>query len=393
LTARPDRCRPRIALGIEVAEPGGAENMVVQLGEALRDSGLDPVIASMESGWMTERAAQLGLPVRVFPQQRGLDPAWVPRFALWLRRERIALFHSHEFAMNVYGGAAARLVGIPTLATIHGRHWAGEARRRVIAYRVLHRLGMRIVVVAHDLGRFLAERMAIPRDWFEVVHNGIPLPEPIPPADRSQRRRAARAALGLPGDGALLIAVGSLFPVKDHDNLLRAFAGLAGARLAIAGEGGEESRLRRLAAELGVGPRVHFLGLRDDVERVLLASDVFVLTSRSEALPLAVLEAMAMGLPVVSTRVGGVPEVVTDGETGVLVPPANPAALAEALRGLLAAPERAASLARAAEARVRAEFSIAHMVERYLTLYAELSRGRIEAPRGRRGSPRGNGGT
>lgn len=375
-----DRTPPRIALGIEVAEPGGAENLVVMLGESLRDMGFAPVIACMESGWMTARAAEAGLPVVVLPQKPGLDPTWGLRFGRWLRHERIQLFHSHEFAMNVYGGAAARLVGVPTLATIHGRHWVGEARRRVIAYRVLRRLGMRIVAVAHDLASFLSERLSIPIDQIDVVRNGIPLPEPIPPSERPDRRRAAREGLGLPCTGPILVSVGSLFPVKDHANLLRAAAQLPEVHVAIAGEGGEESRLRELAAALEIRARVHFLGLRDDVNEVLLAGDVFVLPSRSEGLPLALLEAMAIGLPVVATRVGGVSEVVEDGQSGFLVPPANPSALAAAVRSAFNSPDRCASMAQLAESRVRAEYSIDRMVEQYLALYAALSRGRVAPP-------------
>ena len=139
-----------------------------------------------------------------------------------------------------------------------------------------------------------------------------------------------------------MVAVGNLYPVKDHATLLRALARLPAARVAIAGRGDQEEPLRRLAAELGLSDRVHLLGLRDDVETVFAAADVFVQPSLSEGLPLAVLEAMANGLPVVATRVGGIPEAVVDGKTGLLVPPGDPAALAAALAAVLDADDRGA---------------------------------------------------
>jgi glycosyltransferase involved in cell wall biosynthesis len=187
---------------------------------------------------------------------------------------------------------------------------------------------------------------------------------------KTRARAEARSALGLPADGALLVAVGNLYPVKDHATLLRAAARLDGARVAIAGRGGEEANLRRLAEELGLAPRLHLLGVRDDVERVLAAADVFVQCSRSEGLPLSLLEAMAASRPVVVTRVGGMPDAVLDGEAGCVVPPGDPAALAAAIAQLLADRDRAAALGRAARARAEAEFSVEAMLERYRALYA-----------------------
>ena len=360
----------RVALAIESSGPGGAENMVLALARALRERGDEPVLVSLRPGWMTERAEREGLPVWIVPQKPGLDLAWVPRFAARLRRERIGVLHAHEFAMNVYGGAAARLAGVRAVATIHGRQWVTARPRRALAYRVLHRLGMPVVAVSHDLAGFLAAGLGIAQSRIEVVHNGIEV-APLPDAGAAtELRRAARAALGVPAAGDLLVAVGNLYPVKDHATLVRALARTPEARVAIAGRGGEESALRELAAELGVSDRLHLLGLRDDVERVFAAGDVFVQPSRSEGLPLAVLEAMAAGLPVVASRVGGMPEAVRDGESGYLVPPAEPEVLADALRKVLEAPDRGLSLGRAGWERVRSDFSLDHMTARYRALYA-----------------------
>lgn len=153
---------------------------------------------------------------------------------------------------------------------------------------------------------------------------------------------------------------------------MRAVADLPDARVVIAGRGQEEENLLRLASELGITERVHLLGLRDDIERVLAAADVFVQPSLSEGLPLAILEAMAAGRPIVATRVGGVAEAVVHGETGLLIEPAAPEELTSVLKELLAAPERLEAMGKAARMRAEAEFSVRAMAERYAEIYGEL---------------------
>lgn len=358
----------RVVLALETSGPGGAENMVVQLATALSDLGHDAIVATMSEGWMTERARSAGLEVWVVPQRPGLDLAWVGQFARRLRREQVDVLHTHEFEMNAFGGTAAVLARVRTLSTIHGKHWIADRPRRALAYRVLQRAGVPIVAVSEDLAGFLSDRLRVPRDRVLLVHNGIPLPE----IGANHSRTDARTALGVPADGPLLVAVGNLYPVKDHATLLRAVAGLPGVRVAIAGRGDEEENLLRLARELGIAERVHLLGLRDDIDRVLAAADLFVQPSLSEGLPLAILEAMAAGCPVVATRVGGTEEAVIDGETGLLVAPAAPDELAAALEGLLATPSRLAAMAKAGRARAEADFSARAMAERYAAIYVAL---------------------
>jgi glycosyltransferase involved in cell wall biosynthesis len=364
----------RVVLAIECSEPGGAENLVVLMGDRLRAAGHDPFIVCHEEGWLTKRAAAFDLPVWIVPQKLGLDLAWPMRFAHRLRRERIELVHSHEFGMNVYASIAALLAGIPIVGTIHGRHRVAERQRRIAAYRLLRRCGLEIVVVSRDLAEFLSGKFGLPAEAFHVIHPGIPLDgAPDVPTDRIGRAKARRE-LGFPPDGALVVAVGSLFPVKDHATLLRAAASLPDVRIAIAGEGGEDAALRRLASELAITPRVHLLGQRDDVDRILRAADLFCQSSLSEGLPLAIIEAMAWGLPVVATRVGGVPELVQDGATGHLVPPGDSEALAAGIRRIHANPEEAARFGRAGMARARSHFSLGAMMDAYLTLYEHVSR-------------------
>jgi glycosyltransferase involved in cell wall biosynthesis len=366
----------RILVGLESSGPGGAENMVLSLATGLTDLGHQPVIVTDKAGWMTERAEAAGVPVWVETQHRFRELPWALRLARRMRRERIDIFHSHEFSMNVFGGGAAWLARVPHVVTIHGRRYVSDAPRRVRAYRLMRRMGVPIVAVSDDLRDYLAEGFGLQRENLERVHNGIALPTP-PPAESEQRRELrqnARAALGLPAFGPLLVCVGNLYPVKDHASLLRVLPMLPEAHLAIAGRGDEEDNLRTLAAELGVTERLHLLGLRDDIGTILASADVFVQPSRSEGLPLAVLEAMGHELPVVATAVGGIPEAIEDQKSGLLVAPGDSQALADALKQILDFPERAASLACGGRARAEAEFSVGTMVERYVELYKATGR-------------------
>ena len=178
--------RLRIVLALESSGPGGAENVVLLLAEALRAGGDEPIIASMRPGWMTERAEAGGFPVWIEPQKRGVDLGWVARFAGRLRRERIDILHTHDFAMNIFGGAAALLSRTPALSTIHGRHWVTERPRRIRAYRILRWLGIPIVAVSEDLASFLVEGLGLRGDQLRVIHNGIVLPDPVAEPDRAE---------------------------------------------------------------------------------------------------------------------------------------------------------------------------------------------------------------
>lgn len=361
----------RILVGLESSGPGGAENMVASLAAGLRARGHDASIITDQPGWMTDRAQAAGVPVWIETQAPGIDLKWIGRLARRMRTERIDVFHSHEFSMNVFGGAAALLARVPHLATIHGRHYVTESPRRVMAYRLLRRLGVPIVAVSADLRAFLAKGFGLDPSRLEIVANGIEVPAD-PTRLSGAIRDAARSRLGLPTQVPLLLCVGNLYPVKDHATLVRALSGLPGVHLAIAGRGDEEANLRRLAQELGLADRLHLLGLRDDVPALIDVADVFVQPSQSEGLPLAVLEAMGHGIPVVASRVGGIPEAIKEGESGLLVPPGDSAGFAGAIGKILRSSSLADALGKGGRARALAEFSFGTMVDRYLNRFGSI---------------------
>jgi glycosyltransferase involved in cell wall biosynthesis len=315
---------------------------------------------------MTERASALGIPFSVRSFRRGEQPLWCWRLARWLRREGIQVVHTHEFDMNAYAGLAAFMAGAANVATLHGSVWGLDLRRHRFAYRVLRRLGQRLVAVSTGLKELAAGRLGAP---VSVIHNGIPVMESA--STSAVEQAEARRRLGLPTDLPVVVAVGSLFPVKDHANLIRAMRRLEGAHVVIAGGGPEEPALRSLLRELGLEDRAHLLGVRKDVPAVLSSADVFVQSSLSEGLPLAVLEAMAAARPVVATRVGGIPEAVVDGETGYVVDPGDPELLAAAINKILARSDRGEALGRAGWERAKRHFSVAGMTDRYIDVYLD----------------------
>jgi glycosyltransferase involved in cell wall biosynthesis len=232
----------------------------------------------------------------------------------------------------------------------------------------------------------LAERMAhdigFPPERVRTIHNGVELARFTGRPSRAD----ARAALGLPSDAPVVGTLGRLVAVKDHATLLDAAARLSREGLnpfvIIAGDGPLRRDTEERAVALGIAPRIRLLGHRKDVETVLAALDVFVLSSRSEGLNNTILEAMAAGLPVVATRVGGADEMVIDGVTGLLVSPGSDEALAAALRRLLANAGQAAAMGRAGRARVERDFDLVKTVQKYERLYRTLAheRGCVDAP-------------
>jgi glycosyltransferase involved in cell wall biosynthesis len=302
------------------------------------------------TGWLGDRFRAAGFEPTTFELRRAIDLPAVRQLAALLRDFHTDVVHSHEFTMAIYGAAAAPRVGARHVITMHGGLYYSLAWRRRFALRW----------AAHRSDAIVGVRDAV----IHVIPNGIPL--------RTGARDRVRRELSVAPGERLLVSIGNLYPVKGHAVLIDALATMrdrAGWRLAIAGRGEEEPRLRAQAAAAGIGARVHLLGFRDDVADILAAGDLFVMPSLSEGLPLALVEAMSFGLPVVVSRVGGVPEVVTDGEEGLLVPASDPQALASAIGELLDDPERRSRMGTAARLRALRDYAIGTMADRYEQLY------------------------
>jgi sugar transferase (PEP-CTERM/EpsH1 system associated) len=271
----------------------------------------------------------------------------------------------------------ARLAGVRRV--VHGEHGreaadptgANPLRRRV--RRALAPLVSRFVTVSQDLHRWLVDDVRVPAPKVQTIYNGVDTTR-FAPGDREEARRA----LGIPLEAGVVGTVGRLDPVKDQAGLIRAVAGIQGQRpamLVIVGDGPLRGALDGLRYELGLGDRLRLLGERQDIPQILQALDCFALPSVGEGVSNAILEAMATGLPVVATRVGGNVELVRDGVTGRLVDVGQPEVLGRALAGYLGDPSLVRRHGAAARARAERDFGLARMLEGYGELYRSLMGG------------------
>jgi glycosyltransferase involved in cell wall biosynthesis len=360
----------RIAHLIESDGPGGAERMLASLAAELQAAGAENVVIAPSGGegWLARELSETGVQMELFRLDRPISPAFARWLTETLRRHRVALAHSHEFTMAVYGAWAARRASVAHLVTMHGsRYYAGRLQRRVAMHLAVSLSGS-VVAVSQSLARHLSRDLWIRASRIVTIPNGARLT----PVTQS----SLRGELQLGSADHLAVAVGNLYPVKGHRYLLEALALLAERfprlHVAIAGRGELEGPLLARARALHISDRFHLLGLRSDVGNLLAGADVFVLPSLSEGLPLALLEAMLAARPIVATAVGEIPTALADGRAGVLVPPADAGALASGLAGVLADPARARGLSEAAALRAAEEYTLGRMMERYVALYAKL---------------------
>ncbi len=341
-------------------------------------SGLGPEYRSeaalIRDSWLGKTLRGRGVPVTMLQRGARGFAATLWDLVRLIRLRGVAILHAHEFFMNTLGLMASRLTGVPLVATVHGKNYYADRLRRRIAYRLVGRFAGRMVTVSEDNKRFLAERIGIPRSRVQVIPNGVPLDQNASEAGIS----ALRKALGLNHHNEIVGTVGSLYPVKGHKYLIDAARAVLRrfqeAVFLIVGRGGLLEELEAQADQLGIASHLRFLGHREDVRDLLSVCDVFVLPSLSEGLPLALLEAMAAGVPAVATRVGGVGEVLEDRKTGLLVPPGDSRALAQGIMTLLEDRSLARELADAARGMVASRFSLTGMVHAYQDLYSELIR-------------------
>lgn len=348
---------------------GGQEMVVLSLAAEADRARFTPRVLCLHSGGELEsRFAALGIPVDVLDPPVGngsLGP--LRAMAQYLRLHRPAVLHTHNPTPHQYGALARLAARVPVMVhTKHGRNQLLGPKSRIYE-RVAGRLTDMVVPVSQDAAAVAHTAEGVPSDRIQVIRNGITmggLPPTRPPEALNRAVHVAR-----------------LNRVKDQSTLLRAVRLVANRnpqfRLDIVGDGEERAALEQLAQELQLNQVVTFHGFCDDVRPSLDNAGVFVLSSLSEGIALTLLEAMAAGLPVVATDVGGNREVVVPGETGVLVPPRAPEAMADAILGLVADPLRAHQFGLAGRARVEREFSLKQTVQQYEELYLRLLRKRL----------------
>jgi glycosyltransferase involved in cell wall biosynthesis len=307
------------------------------------------------------------------------DLASLGKLVQLFRQLRPDIVHTHTAKAGALGRLAARLAGVPkSVHTFHGHalegYFSPAATQLFLRIeRVLARMTDRIVTVSPRLRHsLLAMRIGRP-EQVEVIPLGLDLDRFL---QMPRSRADLRLSLRIPAGAALLGIVGRLVPIKDHPTLLQALALFPDSgqspHLLVVGDGERREELRRLTHELGLASRVHFLGWRDDLEAILGGLDVVICCSRNEGTPLALIEAMAAGVPVISTDVGGVGDLVSHGKTGWLVPPGDPAALAHGIEILQDDPGLCRRLVAAARSAVLERHHVSGLIQRMETLYADV---------------------
>ncbi|HPQ68789.1 MAG TPA: glycosyltransferase [bacterium] len=363
--------RLRILHLIETGNPGGAEHLMINLIRHLDPERFSSQVVLIKEGWLAEQFRALGVQVTVLPLARRFNWRFVLSLLRLVRRRKIDLLHSHEFTMNVYSFFVRLLIGKPTVATVHGNlsYIAARYRRR-FAYRSVAQLAGPLLVVSEEMKEQVGRLFDLEEKHLRVIHNGAEVPARL--ADK-RKRAIWRKELGLPADGFLVGVIGSLYPVKGQGTLLRAMPRLIAAvpdiHLAVVGRGDMRAALERQAADLGIAEYVTFTGYREDAREKLACFDLIVVPSKYEGLSLLVVESMAAGRPVIATHVGGNPEAIEDGVSGLLVPPDDPEVLADACLHVIGDPALAKRLGREARRRVAERFSLRRMVEQYQNLY------------------------
>jgi glycosyltransferase involved in cell wall biosynthesis len=368
----------------KLGEQGGAERFTLGLAAALPRDRIEPWVCVTRSA--TEGALRIlreaGVPTVVLGRRTRWHSHRMLGLSRLLHQQRFDVLHSHMFGSNLWGMALGRLARVPVLIA-HEHTWSyeGNPARLWADGHVIGRLATRFVAVSSLDAQRMVEQEGVPVEKVVVM--------PTAWVPRPQSAGDIRAEVGLAPGTPLVATAAVLRPQKAIDVLLDAFALVLqrtpSAHLVIAGDSvmrpnGTRDPLRQTleahAAGLGIADSVHFLGVRDDVDSILTAADAAALSSDFEGTPLFLFECMAHDAPLVATAVGGVPDVIDNGSSGILVPPRDPRALADGLTQLLADPDRRAALCTAARRRLD-DFRIEAVAERFADLYEELVQARM----------------
>lgn len=363
--------RMRVLMVLDSFSFGGAENLIAELGR-FAPGGLDLSVASLvpeDHGRtaMIDRLAAAGLRPHFLSVRRLLDPAGFVRLVRTLRHAPADVVHAHLGYSAILVPLAARLAGKPVVTTLHvspqGDATFGEFLKERLAVTIPSRLG-RLVLVSHHLFHRYAERHGPARDTWRVIPNGIDIERYAPGREPSSTDRPVWAV------------VAALRPKKNHLDLIRAWAGVVAvhpaATLLVVGDGPCRPEIEEAVAEAGITQSVRFLGSRSDVCEILRGVDGVVSASVDEALPTALIEAAACGLPIVAADAGGTREIVLDGVTGRLVPLHDVPALTRALLDTLGDPARAADYGRAGRALAERTYGMTAWANQLRGLYREV---------------------
>ena len=368
------RVQPTVCHVLLTLTTGGAEMVAARLSRSLRDEYRFLFVCLDRIGELGEQLRREGFAVHVIDRRPGVDWRSTLRLGRFLRRERVDVIHAHQYGPFFYS-VSARLFHrrASLLFTEHGRfHPDCRSLKRVAYNRLFLERRDKIIGVGESVRQSLINVEGMPAGRVGVIYNGINLDEFAPVAGRND----VRQSLGISDDEFVIIQVARLDPIKDHATALSALDRLRirhpRVRLLLVGDGPQESEIRKIIDQRQLQNHVIQLGLRSDVANLLNAADAGLLTSHSEGIPLSLIEAMAVGMPIVATAVGGVPEIVESDVTGFLTQTGDSQAIAGALSRLCEDPLLCKRMSVLGRRRAESVFSQTRMDEEYRAAYAEL---------------------
>ena len=365
----------RVAIVIDSLRIGGAQRLVASFASNGSAHGIAPTIITFQqdsADVILEPIRAVGVEVITMPATSLFTYQRLQRLTDFFQREKIDIVQTHLFYSNILGSIAAHRAGIPAIATLHSvatrKGLKGRLLQQIEKY-CLERYATRILAVGNMVAEAHADRYGTHR--LEVIPNGIPQPEPIHGHERERLRHEITGN----GSKSIIVTVGRFAHAKGYEDMIEAFSLLhkkdLNPVLLMVGTGGTVDTIKARIEDFDLSNSVVLAGERTDVPQLLASSDVYASSSHREGLPLAVLEAMMAGLPVVATSVGDIPSVVTD-ETGLIVPPHEPEMLAAALEDLLKNPEKREAMGKAAQKRALNEYSVDAWMKKHVALYRSV---------------------
>ncbi len=371
--------KKRILFFIWALEVGGAERLLVKLVRLIPRDRFDvKVVCLTRKGVWAQEVEDGGIEVVSMDKRVGFDPWILPRLVVLLRREKPDLVNTHLWTADLWARLAAVIARVPRIVVTEQNVDVWKRWYHRVIDRILFNWTDRVICVSDQVVEFYTRELKVPSQKTAMIPNAIDLA----PFHGASPPRGLREEIGSAGGEFLFVCAARLHPQKRHCDLFEAARlllamGCGDFRLLIVGEGSLREELERLSESKGLKSRIHFLGLRQDIPSILLQSDAFVLASDYEGLPLAILEAMAAGLPIVATNVGGVPQVVDDGGNGYLVAPRDPGSLADAMARVAADRETSRRMGDIGKLRVSREYSIENVAARTVDLFDECLQDRI----------------
>ncbi|MBN2438703.1 MAG: glycosyltransferase [Deltaproteobacteria bacterium] len=361
---------------VEDLKIGGMERVIASI-----VTGLDPVkyaahvLCLTRGGTVADELIRQGVPVTILGLDNYHRPGQLLALCRWLRGNNCHILHTHGYFAGVFARIAGLWVGVPHIIThVHSAYVDYQSKNRCME-KVLSFWTDRVICVSRTVQEWVVEAERIDRGKTCVIYNGAGLNFPDRP--NGFVSTALRRTLGIPDSDTVFTVVASLTSNKGHHVLLEAFKSVLAAHpdatLLVVGDGPRRTEIETRARQLAIDRKAIFTGLRTDIDALLGISDVCLLPSQfREGLGLALIEAMATGLPVIGTRIGGIPEVIQDGENGFLVPPGNPGALADAMIRIAKDRDLKIRMGRRGRQIYEEKFSLSEMIRQIETLYALL---------------------